>query len=127
ASGRSRDAQERPELIRASLALLEADVSLFPPNWHCAQTPNSATSCRCSMGEQPRNGPLPPKRKWWVEHMPRAGRRSYLMREELGRPAVSRGGDETTASREFLTRWRKASGNGKPGQFEPWVRQAGRK
>ena len=75
------------------------------------------------MGGRPRNAPLPPHRKWWVERMSPSERRSYLIAEELERLAVSREGDESSAVRRFLVAWRKASGNGNLADLELRVKQ----
>ena len=76
------------------------------------------------MGEQPRNAPLPPHRKWWVERMSLADRRSYLLAEELERLAVSRKGEASSAIRGFLVAWRKATQGGNPIGLELKVKRA---
>ena len=76
------------------------------------------------MGEQPRNAPLPPHRKWWVERMSRGDRRSYLIAEELERMAATRAHAESAAIRKFLTEWRKATSGGNPAGFDLRIKQA---
>ena len=76
------------------------------------------------MGEQPRNAPLPPHRKWWVERMSFADRRSYLLADELESLAVSRKGEASSAIRGFLVAWRKATQGGNPIGLELKVKRA---
>jgi hypothetical protein len=59
------------------------------------------------VGEQPRDTPLPPHRKWWVERMSIPDRHSYLIAEELEQLAVSRRGEASSAVRRFLIAWRR--------------------
>lgn len=69
------------------------------------------------MGVQSRNAPLPPVRKWWVERMSPADRRSHLLAERLEALAESRPSEEAAAIRGFLRQFRKATADGNPAGF----------
>jgi hypothetical protein len=68
--------------------------------------------------EQPRNAPLPPPRRWWVQRMSSSDRRSHLIAEELERLAVARERSESSAIRGFLVAWRKATQGENPAGLE---------
>lgn len=69
------------------------------------------------MSEQPRHAPLSPHRKWWVERMSPADRRSHLIAERLEALADTRPREEAAAIRGFLRQFRKATADGNPAGF----------
>ena len=76
------------------------------------------------MANQPRAALLPPNRSWWVKAMPEPQRRTHLLVEELVHLQSLRGGDDGDEIREFVARFRKATGDGNPIGLELEVRGA---
>lgn len=76
------------------------------------------------MGYSPRAAPLPPRRKWWVERMSDADKRSHLIVEHLERVAGNKAKAEVRAIRGFLAAWIRATRGGNPLAFTLKVERA---